>query len=160
MSPSIKMNVHFSPGNCGHKILRKGRRPKHAKPTRLPRITRLMALSIKYERLIRQGLIAKQIELADLAGIGRSQAALIIRLRLLAPGIQEWLLNLPETEKSEDPVVWSDIQPLTRIISWRQQHQHLVQLLAAKGISLPQADGLTCGITGAIKDQKEQGEIK
>ena len=143
MSPSIKMSVHFSSGNCGHKVLRKGKKPKHAKPTRLPRITRLMALSIRYERLIKQGLITRHIELADLAGIGRSQASQIIRLRLLAPDIQEWLLDLPETEKSEDPVVWSDIHPLTRIASWHEQHRRLQQLLAKKGISAPQATA--CG---------------
>ena len=85
-------------------------------------------LSIRYERLVKQGLITRHIELADLAGIGRSQASQIIRLRLLAPDIQQWLLDLPETAKAEDPVVWSDIQPLTRIISWRQQRQHLKQL--------------------------------
>ena len=142
MSPSIKMSVHFSPGNCGHKVLRRGKRPKHAKPTRLPRVSRLMALSIRYERLIGQGLITRHIELADLAGIGRSQASQIIRLRLLAPHIQEWLLNLPETEKSEDPVVWSDIQPLTRIISWEEQYRDLTRLLASRNIYQSQADGL------------------
>ena len=141
MSPTIKMSVHFSPGNCGHKILRKGKRPKHAKPTRLPRITRLMALSIRYERLIKQGVITRHIDLADLAGIGRSQVSRIIQLQLLAPDIQEWLLNLPETEKSEDPVMWTDVQPLTQIASWQEQHQRLQRLLAAKGISAPQADG-------------------
>lgn len=125
MSPSIKMSVHFSPGNCGHKILRKGKRPKHAKPTRLPRITRLMALSIRYERLIKQGVITRHIDLADLAGIGRSQVSRIIQLQLLAPDIQEWLLNLPETEKSEDPVMWTDVQPLTRIMSWEKQREEL-----------------------------------
>jgi len=159
MSPSIKISVHFSPGNCGHKVLRKGKKPKHAKPTRLPRISRLMALSIRYERLIEQGLVTRHIELADLAGIGRSQASQIIRLRLLAPDIQEWLLNLPETVKAEDPVVWSDIQPLTRIISWKEQHQHLEPLLASKGISPPQADGLTCGNNRGNKRPIERGEI-
>jgi len=156
MSPSIKMSIHFSPGNCGHKILRKGKRPKHAKPTRLPRITRLMALSIRYERLIKQGVITRHIDLADLAGIDRTQVSRIIQLQLLAPDIQEWLLNLPETEKSEDPVMWTDVQPLTQIASWRQQHQHLKQILASKGISPPQVDGLTCGIIGAIKDRQKE----
>jgi len=142
MSPSIKISIHFSPGNCGHKILQKGKKPKHAKPTRLPRISRLMALSIRYERLIGKGLITRHIELADLAGIGRSQASQIIRLRLLAPDIQEWLLNLPETEKSKDPVVWSDIQPLTQIILWEEQHKELTRRLESKDTYQSQADGL------------------
>jgi len=101
-----------------------------------------MALSIRYERLIGKGLITRHIELADLAGIGRSQASQIIRLRLLAPDIQEWLLNLPETEKSKDPVVWSDIQPLTQIILWEEQHKELTRRLESKDTYQSQADGL------------------
>lgn len=135
MTASIKMKVHFAPGKCGHRILRKGRKPKHAKPTRLPRVTRLMALSIKYEYLIKKGLVENHDELAELAGVDRSLVSRIIRLRLLAPDIQEWLLNLPEIQKGKDPILWENIRPLTRIISWEEQRRELERLLASKGIS-------------------------
>lgn len=158
MSTSITLNIHFAPGKCGHRILRKGKRPKHAKPTRLPRVTRLMALSIKYEHLIHKGLVSSHEKLADLAGVDRSLVSRVIRLRLLSPEIQEWLLNLPEREAGRDPLDWTELRPLTRIISWEEQRRELNRLLAPKGISLPQADGLACG-RGTIKG-RNQGELK
>lgn len=155
MTSSITMDIHFEPGTCGHRIIRKGKRPKHAKPTRLPRITRLMALSIKYEHLALKGLVKNHDELADLAGVDRSLVSRIIRLRLLAPEIQEWLLNLPEQEPGNDPLDWTELRPLARIISWEEQRRMLDRLLASKGISPPQANGLACG-TGATKGRKNK----
>jgi len=155
MSASIKMDIHFSSGTGGHRIIRKGKRPKHAKPTRLPRVTRLMALSIKYDHLIRKGLIKNHDELAELAGVDRSLVSRIVRLRLLAPDIQEWLLNLPEVEKGKDPTLWENIRPLTRISSWEEQRRELERLLASKGISASQANGLACG-AGKTKGRKNK----
>lgn len=145
MTASITMNIHLSPGRCGHRILRKGKRPKHAKPVRRPRITRLMALSIKYEHLLSKGLVDSHGELAGLAGADRSVISRIIRLRLLAPDIQEWLLNLPEQVPGKDTVGWTEIRPLTRIVLWEEQRRKLKRLLVSKGLSLSWADGLACG---------------
>ena len=136
MNTSIKLNIHFAPGKCGHRMIRKGKRPRHAKPTRLPRVTRLMALSIKYEHLIHKGLVSNHEELADLARVDRSVISRIIRLRLLSPEIQEWLLNLPEREAGCDPLGWTELRPLTRIISWEQQRRELNRLLASKKLLL------------------------
>ena len=82
MSASIKMKVHFAAGQRGHRVLRKGKQPKHSKSTRLPRITRLMALALRYEGLLEQGLVKSHQELADLAGVERSQISTILRFRL------------------------------------------------------------------------------
>ncbi len=128
MSTSISMNIHFAPGKSGHQILRKGKRPKHASPARLPRITRLMALSIKYEHLIQRGLVKTHEEIAELAGVDRSQVSFILRLRLLAPDIQEWILNLPEQDKVRGPINWRGAKRLTSIVSWEEQRQELRQL--------------------------------
>ena len=129
MSTPIKMNVHFAPGKFGRQTLRKGRIPKHSKSTRLPRITRLMALSFKYEELIHKGLVETHGELAELAGADRSQISFIVRLRLLAPDIQEWFLNQPETEKAKDPVSWRQARSLAGIVSWDEQRRELRKLL-------------------------------
>ena len=155
MSASISFDIHFSSGKSSHRVIRRGKRPKHAKPTRLPRVTRLMALSIKYEHLIQKGLVKNHAELADLAGVDRSQISTILRYRLLAPDIQEWLINLPETEKGNDPLGFMDLRYLSSIISWEKQRQELNRLLSSKGISPPQANGLACG-SGATKGQKNK----
>jgi hypothetical protein len=155
MTASVTLSVHLVTGECGHRILRKGKRPKHAKPVRLPRITRLMALSIKYEHLLRKGLVDSHGELAGLAGADRSVISRIIRLRLLAPDIQEWLISLPEQNPGGDPVGWTQIRPLTRIVSWEEQRRKLNRLLASKGLSLPQVNGLACG-DGTTKGRKNK----
>lgn len=129
MSSSLKIDIHFASGNRNHRILRKGRKPKHAKSTRLPRITRWMALSIKYEHLIQKGLVQTHRELSDLAGADRSHISFIMRLRLLAPDIQEWILNLPEIEKGKDPINWKEARRLSGIVSWEEQRQALQKML-------------------------------
>ncbi|MDF7809467.1 hypothetical protein P4E94_18640 [Pontiellaceae bacterium B12219] len=125
MSTSIKLDIHLASGTCGHRVIRKGKRPAHAKPVRLPRVTRLMALSIKYEHMIRHGLVRNHDELADLAGVDRSQVSRIVRLRLLSPEIQEWLLNLPETEPGGDPIDFADLRKTAAIPSWEEQRKRL-----------------------------------
>lgn len=129
MTQSISLEVHLEPGHCGHKLVRKGRKPKSAKTTREPRIKRLMALAIKYEQLTETGAICSHQELAFLAGADRSQISRIMRLRLLAPKIQETLLNLPEAPKGQDPILWRHINPLTRIDCWNEQQQRFEKLL-------------------------------
>ena len=160
MNASVTLSVHLVTGKCGHRILRKGKRPKHSKPVRLSRVTRMMALSIKYEHLLSKRLVDSHGELAGLAGADRSVISRIIRLRLLAPDIQEWLIHLPEQNPGGDPVGWTEIRPLTRIVSWEEQRRKLKRLLVSKGISLPRADGLACGITGISKDQKKNDQNK
>lgn len=80
-----------------------------------------MALAIKYEQLIERGTIKNQTELANLASVDRSHVSRILRLRLLAPKIQEALLNLPEAIEGADPILWKHVDPLTQIASWEIQ---------------------------------------
>ena len=143
MSASIKMDVHFTPGNHNHRLLRKGKQPKHSKSTRLPRITRLMALALRYEGLLDQGLVKSHQELADLAGVERSQISTILRFRLLAPDIQEWLLNLPETEKGNDPVGMIELRSIAATPSWEKQREQVHGLIPELyPISVPEASAL------------------
>lgn len=129
MSASFSLEVHLSPGNCGHQQIKRGKKPKHAKPSRLPRITKLMALAIKYEQLLDSGQVSGQDALARLAGIDRSLMSRILRLRLLSPQIQEQLLNLPETTKGREELGLTKLIPLTRIHSWSKQETAFAELL-------------------------------
>ena len=129
MSASFSVEVHLSSGHCGHKQIHQGKKPKHAKPSRLPRITRLMALAIKYEQLLKSGEIYGQEALARLAGIDRSLISRILRLRLLSPRIQEQLLNLSEITKGREELGLTKLIPLTRIHSWSKQETAFAELL-------------------------------
>jgi hypothetical protein len=59
----------------------------------LPRITRLLALAVKFEGLIRQGVIKDYTELARLGRISRARVTQIMNLLNLAPDIQEQILS-------------------------------------------------------------------
>jgi hypothetical protein len=128
MNTSLSIDVHFATGANGHNRIRKGKKPKHAKPTRLPRITRLMALAIKYEHLFAKGIVKNQIELAGLLDVDESQISMVLRLRLLAPDIQEWILTLPEQEENNDPIFITDLRKLSRFDSWDEQRQELLNI--------------------------------
>ena len=64
------------------------------KIVRVPRISRLMALGVRLEGLVRQGQVKDYAELARLGGISRARVTQILNLRNLSPAIQERLLFL------------------------------------------------------------------
>lgn len=129
MSTTIKLKIHFTPGNRNHRELRKGKQPTHSKSVRLPRVTRLMALAVKYEELLAKGLVRNHVELAELAHVERSHISTLLRLRLLAPDIQEWLLSLPENERGKNPVSFVELRKIAETASWEEQRRELHSLI-------------------------------
>jgi hypothetical protein len=67
--------------------------PVEALPTtRIPRITKMMALAIRFDHLIKTGQVKDQSELARLGQVSRARLTQIMDLLLLAPDIQEEVL--------------------------------------------------------------------
>ena len=62
--------------------------------TSLTRITRLMSLAIRFEELLRKGIVQDYSQLAGLGGVSRARVTQIMNLRNLAPAIQDRLLFL------------------------------------------------------------------
>jgi hypothetical protein len=62
---------------------------------RVPRVAKLMALAIRFDRLIREGKVADRSELARLAHVTQPRMTQIMNLLHLAPDIQEDILFLP-----------------------------------------------------------------
>src|SRR5690349_9864793 len=95
---TVKSKVHFGRGRESKKVLRRG-----AQPTlplgRIPRISRLMALAIKFDQMIRDGVVADYAELARLGHVTRARMTQIMNLLNLAPDIQVALLFLPPVER-------------------------------------------------------------
>ena len=77
-------------------VLEEGPRPQPL--GRVPRVARLLALAHHFERLLAEGLVRTQGELAALAGVTRPRVTQILNLLLLASDIQEELLFLPPAE--------------------------------------------------------------
>ena len=57
--------IRFTHGNSGKRQLRSDEQTPKA-PGRVPRVTKLMALAIRLDQLIRDGVVADQAELARL----------------------------------------------------------------------------------------------
>jgi hypothetical protein len=89
--------------------------------SRVPRISRLMALAIRMQNLIRAGGIADYSALAQLGHVSRARITQIMNLLLLAPNIQEQILFLPSTRSN--PVHLTQLQPIAQIPDWNQQRR-------------------------------------
>src|SRR5260370_825785 len=68
-----------------------------------PRITRLMALAVKFEGLIQQGVVKDYAELARLGQVSRARITQIMNLLNLAPAIQEAIVFIT-AEASADHI--------------------------------------------------------
>lgn len=122
---TFECQVHFHRrGRGSRKELRPGEEPLGpVEPGRVPRIARLMALAIRFERLLREGVVASYTELAALGHVTRPRISQIMNLLYLAPDIQEEILFLPRTEHGRDPIILGQLQPIAAVLDWRKQRQ-------------------------------------
>lgn len=97
--------------------------PKAELPGRVPRVARLMALAIKYDRLLRKGVVADLSELARLCQVTQPRMTQIMNLLHLAPDIQEEILLLPRVERGYDPIHERALRQLTRKVAWSEQRR-------------------------------------
>ena len=109
---------------------RPGRRKETPKlGPRIPRITRLMALAIKFEDMIARGEVRDYAEIARLGFVTRARLTQIMNLMLLAPEIQEAILmqaGIPDFMITGE----TKLRRLTTIADWGQQK------IVAKGLGL------------------------
>jgi len=122
-------------------VAQRGRRkelasgPRPAVPKgRVPRVSRLMALAIRFEGLVRGGEVADYAELARLGHVTRARVSQIMNLLHLAPDIQEALLFLPPVERGRDGIILCDLQPIAMTADWRKQWRMWAALAAECGI--------------------------
>lgn len=96
MSVSIETPIHFKRAKAGRKKLAAGKpEPKKQEPPDpVPRISRLMALVIHFDGLIREGLVRDYADLSRLGGVSRARITQIMNLLNLPPWKQEELLFL------------------------------------------------------------------
>ena len=105
---------------------RRGKAPKAATPPqagRLPRVARLMALAIKFDGMLREGVVTDYADLARLGLVTRARMTQIMNLLNLAPDIQEAILHLGERTQGRDGIAERNLRPLTRIVSWVGQRK-------------------------------------
>ena len=115
--------IHFKTGKAGSKKLRHGTKPVPVPiPDRVPRISRLMALAIHFDGLIRYGVVRDYADIARLGGVTRARVTQIMNLLNLAPEIQERLLFLPGSEKGLDLIGERHMRSLSAGVLWNRQN--------------------------------------
>jgi hypothetical protein len=127
----IERTFHFRrSGHGGRKELQAGMAAPVSPPGRVPRVSRLMALAIRFDEQMRAGVLVTSKELAALGHVTRARISQIMNLVNLAPAIQEELLFLPRTERGRDAIILADLQPIASETSWPKQRQMWEQLLS------------------------------
>ena len=124
-SLTVESEIHFDRrGRGSRRVIKLGEDPTPNRPVgRVPRITRLMALAIRCDRLIREGEITDYAELARLGHVTRARVTQIMNLLLLAPDIQEAILYLPRITRGDDPIILRRVQAITAEEDWVRQRE-------------------------------------
>lgn len=124
-SSTVEFPVHFRNGKKGRRRLREGPTPQspQVESGRIPRISRLMALAIRFERLIREGVVQDYSDLARLGGVSRARITQIMGLLNLAPDIQEKILFLPRVMTGRDAVTERRLRTVIVEPAWDIQRQ-------------------------------------
>jgi len=92
-------------------------------PGRIPRITRMMALAIRIDMLIRDGAIVDYADVARLGHVSRARVTQIMSLMRLAPDIQEAILFLEEVKEGSDPMSERMIRSISERMDWSEQRK-------------------------------------
>jgi hypothetical protein len=120
------------PRHCGERSQPGGTPPVPLRE-RIPRVTRLMALAVKYQEMVDRGDLRDYADIARLGYVSRARITQIMNLSNLAPDIQEALL-FPE----------GPIPPERRLrgvvaeVGWKAQRRLWRDLIKAEVISFQQ----------------------
>jgi hypothetical protein len=143
MSITVTRKVHFSTGLAGQKRLRKGTATK-LPATCVPRISRLMALAIHFDQLIRERKVKDYADLARLGRVTRARVTQIMNLLLLAPDIQEEILFLGPTVSGRDAIKERDMRQVMALIGWRRQHRMWINCRLSSSIAFDHGPDHNC----------------
>jgi len=123
-SGGIEVTWTFRPRNNGRKSKdAPSGKTSDVEPGNVPRVSRLMALAIKFDGLVRRGEVRDYADLARLGYVTRARITQIMNLLNLAPDIQEEILFLPRTVKGRDPIRERDVRPIAAIPHWHRQRK-------------------------------------
>lgn len=121
---TVKRKVQFTREAKGRRrVAPATTEPKTAEPGRIPRISRLMAVAIRLEAMLRSGEVSGIDELARLGHVTQPRMTQILNLTLLAPDIQEELLFLPRVTEGKSAIHEKMLRPVSSAIDWKQQRE-------------------------------------
>jgi len=120
---TVTKQIHFAIHHR-RKVAMPGLAPDTRGPEgRVPRVARLMALAIRFDRLLADGVVGDLTELARLCHVTQPRMSQVMNLLHLAPDIQEEILHLPSIKAGKDVLTERDLRPITQLRAWRQQRE-------------------------------------
>ena len=90
---------------------------------RVPRVSRLMALALRFQDLLSNGIVRNRPQLAELGHVSRVRVCQILLLTNLAPTIQEMLLFLPKAVRGRDRMTEHRVRDIAKLVDWEAQMQ-------------------------------------
>jgi hypothetical protein len=120
---TITQKIHFTRVAAGRRRIVTDPPPPDIPIGRTPRISKLMALAIKFEGLLRSGAVKDQSELARVANVTQPRMTQIMNLLHLAATIQEELLFLLPVTAGRDPIHEKLLRPVAAEICWARQQE-------------------------------------
>jgi hypothetical protein len=91
----------------------------------IPRITRLMALAIKFQAMVDRGEACDYADLARLGYVTRARLTQIMNLLLLAPDIQEQILFMDASQRVSRAATERELRSFAPVIEWEEQRRRL-----------------------------------
>lgn len=135
---TLELPVHVRRRAHGRRELQAGAAPPPPTPPagRVPRISRLMALAIKIDELIRRGEISDYAEAARLGHVTRARMTQIMNLLNLAPDIQEELLFLSAAFEGRNVLGERELRTLVDGSDWAGQRRRWRRVVVRTGSRL------------------------
>jgi hypothetical protein len=122
MSFTVTKKARFCVGRKGSKRLDKGDALQPpGELGRIPRVARMLALAIRFDGLIQEGVVKDQADLARLGDVSRARVTQVMNLLCLAPAIQEEILFLPRIERGREPIQEHELRRIAGMPDWRKQ---------------------------------------
>jgi hypothetical protein len=87
-------------------------------------VTRWLSLALKFEEMIRSGVVDNYAVLAQLGEVSRSRITQMTNLLNLAPDIQEEILFLRPAEAERLRMSEPLVRKLSAILEWGEQREH------------------------------------
>lgn len=130
---TITRKFHFVTRNR-RKCMSDSEKPaKPLPPARVPRISKLMALAIRFDQLIRDGTVRDMSELARLAHVTQPRMTQIMNLLHLSPDIQEALLFVSPAADGRETINEHALRRVTMCSNWSAQRVSFQDLMPELG---------------------------
>ncbi|MFO0339763.1 MAG: hypothetical protein ACK52Z_13565 [Acidobacteriota bacterium] len=88
---------------------------------RIPRLTRLMALAVKFQEMVDRGEVDDYADLARLGYVTRARITQIMNLLNLAPDLQEQILFADDCPGMHGVPFERQLRPVLSVVDWPSQ---------------------------------------